>query len=281
MPARSLPALLTPFAALARECTDLVRNRVAFAGGLVGSTVCMAGAAALALHGGDADASTNVDDDDELDVVFLAGVVARKGSEPVLDLEKTLVDAQRAVDPPPPPANNVTTDANLPTPPPPPPDPEPTVKPKPSRDPVDPNQQGKPSDHNSDGNNPYHDPTTADELPGDPFGSPDGWSDMARDGDPWATAVLTALNNLTVGSYAGLGQDVTYKFQIVVCADGRIDAVRQKQSTGKPDFDGQIRGAIERIKLPKAPPELARQLAGKCKKIPYEFTWSGKQRRVQ
>jgi hypothetical protein len=99
---------------------------------------------------------------------------------------------------------------------------------------------------------------------------------MAKDGDPWATAVLAALNNLTVGSYAGLGQDVTYKFQLIVCADGSIDDVRTKQSSGKPDFDGQMRNAIERIKLPKAPADLAKQLASSCKKIPYIFTWAGK-----
>ena len=56
---------------------------------------------------------------------------------------------------------------------------------------------------------------------------------------------------------------------------GSIDDVRTKQSTGRPDFDGQIRNAITALKLPRAPADIAAQLAGNCKKIPYEFTWRG------
>ena len=47
-----------------------------------------------------------------------------------------------------------------------------------------------------------------------------------------------------------------------------------------PEYNGGIPGAlknaIESLKLPKAPPDIAKQLAGKCKRIPYDFTWSGK-----
>lgn len=270
--------VLAPFVALARDCTDLLRNPRACLGGLAGSTMCMAGAFALALTPA---VVPPEQDDDELDFVFVGGAIVRKGTAPTDDPipEKPIVDAQRATGSTP--EITVTTNQDAPPDPRPPPPKDPPIKKPPSRDPVDPNQQGKPSDHNTPGNNQYNDPANAQDLPGDPFGSPDGWSDMARDGDPWATAVLGALNNLTVGSYAGLGQDVTYKFQLVVCADGRIDRVNTKGSTGKPDFDGQIRNGIERIKLPKAPPELAKQLAGGCKKIPYVFTWSGKKKHVE
>ena len=37
-----------------------------------------------------------------------------------------------------------------------------------------------------------------------------------------------------------------------------------------------IKNAVESLKLPKAPANIAKQLAGKCKRIPYDFTWSGK-----
>lgn len=85
--------------------------------------------------------------------------------------------------------------------------------------------------------------------------------------------MLAALRTLTVGSYAGLGQDVTYKFQLTICADGRVTDVRTKQSTGALAFDGQLRNALERLQLPEAPPPL---LGATCKKIPHVFTWSGK-----
>lgn len=274
MAARPVSPVLAPFAALARDLADLVRNPAAFAGGLAGTTLCIAGALALTLYGGPADAADPVDDD-LLVLEFDGGLVMRKGPAPNPDAipEKPIVDDQRAVDSGA--TNTVTVDPTTPPDPPKPQDPKP--KPKPSRDPVDPNQQGRDSDRNVDGNNTYNDKPNADELPGDPFGSPDGWADRAEKGDKWATDVLAALSGLTVGSYAGVGQDVVYKFQIIVCADGRVEDVRTKGSTGKPDFDGQLRNAVERIKLPKAPPDVAKQLAGGCKKIPYIFTWSGKQ----
>jgi hypothetical protein len=270
-----LSPVIAPFSALAREFADIVRNPAACIGGLAGSTACMAAAVGLALYGAPLSEPSDPDDD-ELTVEFLPGVLVRKGTAPNPDEipEKPIVNAQKAVETPP--DSTVTTNQDAPPDIKPPPKDPPKPPRKPARDPHDPNQQGEDSHINTDGNNPYKDPANAQELPGDPFGSPDGWSDRAEKGDPWATAVLAALNNLTVGSYAGLGQAVTYKFQLVLCADGRIDAVRTKQTTGKPDFDGQIRNALEMIKLPKAPPDVAKQLAGGCKKIPYVFTWSGK-----
>jgi hypothetical protein len=262
------------FTVLTRDLTDLLRNPRAFIGGLAGSTMCMAGVLGLTMFP-PADRDGGDEQDDELQMEFLAGALVRRGEKPPEDPipVKVIVDATHAVDVPP--DTTVTTNQDAPpAPPKPPPTPD---KPKvPSKDPPDPNKPGKPGTHTTPGNNTHNDHPTADQLPGDPFGSPDGWSDMAKDGDPWATAVLAALNNLTVGSYAGLGQDVTYKFQIIVCADGTIDDVRTKQSSGKSDFDGQMRNAIERIKLPKAPADIAKQLAGGCKKIPYIFTWAGK-----
>ena len=274
--ARPSPAILAPFTAIRRDLGELWRNRAAFAGAVLGSSMFVSLAAAFALFGPSiSDARPHAPD--ELEMEFIAGELVRLGEplDPAAFPEKINVKATRAAD-----AANVATvtddDRALP-------DPEPRERddaPKPPVQPRDRPDRDKPdaevSDRDRESNTPHDDPPTVRDLPGDPFGSPEGWAEMAKDGDPWATGVLAALNGMTVGSYAGQGQDTSYKFRLVVCADGRIDDVRTRQSTGKPDFDGLIRNAIERLELPKAPPELAKQLAGKCKKIPYEFTWRGK-----
>ena len=50
----------------------------------------------------------------------------------------------------------------------------------------------------------------------------------------------------------------------------------QGHDDGDAQLDGQIKNAVESLKLPKAPANIAQQLAGKCKRIPYDFTWSAK-----
>ncbi len=270
---RSMPALFAPLAAISRDVRDLLRNPLAALGGLAGSGGLLAVVVAMALLG----PSTSWGDeknDDELEMQFLAGVLVRKGEklDPNEIPVKIIVPKTRAPDATAP-ATVTRDDQALPSPEPA-AKPDPKVKPTPRADPKDPTAPV--SDRDREPTTPYNDPATADAAPGDPFGSADGWADMAKDGgDPWATAVLKALNGMRVGSYAGLGQDVSYKFQLVICADGSIDDVRTKQSTGKPDFDGQIKNALEQLKLPKAPPAIAAQLGSRCKKIPYEFTWRG------
>jgi hypothetical protein len=273
---RSTPAILAPFTALRRDFSDLWRNRVAFIGGLLGPCIFVSLAATIALLGPSI-SDAHPGEPDDLVMEFIAGDLVRLGEplDPTEIPEKLIVKETRAAD-----GANLPTvtkdDKALP-------DPEPRERndePKPRVEPRDRPDRDKPdaevSDRDRERNTPHDDPPTVQDLPGDPFGSPDGWAEMAKDGDPWATGVLAALNGMTVGSYAGEGQDSIYKFQLVVCADGSVQDVRTRQSTGKPDFDGLIRNAIERLRLPKAPPELAKQLAGKCKKIPYEFTWRGK-----
>jgi outer membrane biosynthesis protein TonB len=273
-PVRPLPALLAPFAAFRREFADIARNPVACIGGLAGSGAFLSAAVALALFGPSISEAAPPDPD-ELVMEFLPGELVRLGKqldpEPIPEKIKTpdTVAASTPVE------VTVTTKQEIADRPPEPTPPIKDPKPKPEK-PAPHKPDAKPADHTSEANTPYDDPATVDQPPGDPFSSPDGWSDMAKDGDPWATAVLAALNGMTVGSYAGAGQDVNFKFQLIICADGKIDEVRTKQSTGKPDFDGQIRNALQVLKLPKAPPEIAKQLGSKCKKIPYEFTWSGK-----
>ncbi len=275
---RSPSALLTPFTAIGREIGALLRNPTAVVGGVAGSGVFIAAAVGLVLLSA-ARTEAHSPEDDELVIEFDPGLVVRKGEalDPEQIPEKIVVAAAQAAAEP---VTTTLTDDEKAAPDPTPPPSDPAEKPIKAKEKPDPNKQGEElSDKNRTSNTPYDDPPTVDDLPGDPFGSPDGWSDMKKDGDPWATAVLAALNGMTVGSYAGLGQEATFGFQLVICADGSIDQVRVKQSTGRPDFDGQIRNALEALKLPKAPAAIARQLGSNCKKIPYVFTWSGKSSR--
>lgn len=273
---RTIPALLAPFASFTREFADILRNPVAFFGGIFGTGAFAGGVVALALFGPKFEVSAAEEDDEELDMEFLPGELMRKGEkiDPEKIPEKIIVEETVAAEAKT--ETKVTKDEKAA------PDPEPKKADKPKEDvkateKPDPNKKGaKESDKNRDSNTPYKDPPTVKDLPGDPFGSPDGWSDMAKDGDPWATAVIGALNGMKVGAYAGQGTPATYQFQLVICADGSIEDVRQKGSTGDAQFNGAIKNAIQTLKLPKAPANIAKQLSGKCKKIPYTFTWSGK-----
>ena len=271
---RALPALLAPFAAFSREVADILRNPGAVLGGLAGSGGFMAVVVAVAMFGSST-SRADVDDSEDLVLEFLPGALVRRGEK--LDPQdlpsKPVVQATQAAD-----LATPTTVTRDPTPTAPALDRPAPPEVQPTR-PHDPNHRApRVGDRDRKPTTPYDDPPTVDDAPGDPFGSADGWADMAKDGDPWATGVLAALNGMTVGSYAGLGQDVSYRFQLVICADGSIDDVRTKLSTGRPDFDGQIKNALAALKLPRAPAKIAAQLAGRCKKIPYEFTWRGKNR---
>lgn len=272
---RKTPALLAPFQAIGREFIDLFRNPVAFIGGVVGSGAFIGGVAAFALFGPSISSAASEEDDEELDMEFMPGELVRLGQKLELqDIpEKIIVEETVAAEAKT--ETKVTTDEKAaPT-----PDKKKDEKKKDdvkATEPPDPNKKdAKESDKNRESNNPYKDPPTVKDLPGDPFGSADGWSDMAKDGDPWATAVMGVLNKMTVGAYAGQGPALTYQFQLVICADGSIERISTKQPSGNKEFDNRIKGSLEALKLPKAPADIAKQLAGKCKKIPYIFTWSG------
>jgi len=273
---RTIPALLAPFASFTREFADILRNPVAFVGGLVGTGAFAGGVFALAMFGPKFEVSAAEEDDEELDMEFLPGELMRKGEkiDPEKIPEKIIVEETVAAEAKT--ETKVTKDEKAA------PDPEPKKADKPKEDvkateKPDPNKKGaKESDKNRDSNTPYKDPPTVKDLPGDPFGSPDGWSDMAKDGDPWATAVMAALNGMKVGAYAGEGTAADFKFQLVICADGRIDRINKKGGSADAQLAGAIKNALESLKLPKAPAEIAKQLGSSCKAIKYVFTWSGK-----
>jgi len=274
---RPVPALLTPITAFYREFADIFRNPTALIGGLLGSGAFMGGAVAIAIFGLGPLPTVAAAEDDELDMEFMPGELVRKGEkmDPMDIPEKIIVEETVAAAAPT--ETKITVDEKAA----PEVKPEKTEKPKdpkPSTEKPDPNKKGsKESDKNREGNKQYDkDIPTVKDLPGDPFGSPDGWSDMAKDGDPWATAVLAALNGMKVGVYAGQGTAADFKFQLTVCADGSIERINRKGGSADNDLAKAIENAVESLKLPKAPADLAKQLAGKCKKIPYIFTWAGK-----
>ncbi len=271
---RTTPALLAPFVSIGRELGDLFRNPTALVGGFLGSGAFVGAAVAFALFGPKFEASA-AEDDDELEMEFMPGELMRKGEQmnPEDIPEKIIVEETVAAEAKT--ETKVTTDEKAK------PDPEPKKNDKPkddvkSTEKPDPNKKNvKESDKNRDSNTPYKDLPTVKDLPGNPFGDANGWSDMYKEGDPWATAVMGALNGMKIGAYGGQGKPLKYKFQLVVCADGSVDRIKVVEPSGDSGLDGAIKNAIESLKLPKAPPEIAKQLAGKCKRIPYDFTWSG------
>lgn len=275
---RTPPALLAPIVSIARELGDILRNPVAFFGGVFGTGLFAGGVAALVMFGPDFEGRAEAaDDDDVLEMEFMPGALVRRGEkmDPTTIPEKIIVEETVAAAAPT--EAKITKDEKAV------PNPEPKKLDKPKEnvkgtEAPDPNKKGaKESDKNREGNKQYDtDLPTVKDLPGDPFGSPNGWADMAKDGDPWATAVLAALNGMKIGAYAGQGKPATYKFQLVVCANGTVDRIKVTQPSGDAQLDGQIKNNIESLKLPPAPANIAKQLAGKCKRIPYDFTWSAK-----
>lgn len=109
---------------------------------------------------------------------------------------------------------------------------------------------------------------------GDPFGDADGWSELEKNGDPWATAVMKALAGLPVGAFGAQMGEGTARFQITVCKDGSVKRV--KKTGGSLDAAGQSRvaNAVRLLRFPKPPPAVASRMPGRCAKIKYTFVWS-------
>jgi len=269
---RTVPALLSPFVPLARELGDIMRNPAALIGGFVGTAVVSAGLWGLLMIP-QANAADE-DDADELVMDFVPGALVRQGEkiDPEKLPEKMIVEETVAAEESA--AEKVTKDEKA----------ESTEKKKVEEKPdktkskqkADPNKKdAKKSDKNRDTNKQFkNDLPTVKDLPGDPFGSPNGWADMAKDGDKWATGVIGALNRMKVPSYAAEQKAGAYKFQIVICANGTISQVTQKGSSGDKTLDNMVKAAVLATKIPPPPADIAKQLKGGCKKIPYRFTWS-------
>jgi hypothetical protein len=269
---RSIPMVLAPFASVLRDISGLLRNPTALFGGVLG-TVILSGGIYFGL-GVIQDVSAGELEDDELIMDFVPGELVRKGPKieekdlPEKIIVEETVAAEAVVE------ETFTKDEEKIEQP-----EEKKKKKKPkddkkSKEKPDPNKKKnvKVDDKNRDSNTPHKDLPTVKDLPGDPFAGPNGWSDRAKKGDPWATAVIGALNGLKLPAFAAKGGAGSVKFQITICKDGKIKTTKVNATKG---VDKKVfQTEVTRIKLPKPPPELVKQLKKGCKKIPYKFVWS-------
>ena len=282
-PVRPVPAILAPFQIVALEIGGIFSNPRAVLGGVVGTFVFTGLVVGLFVFGSSLALARVEIEEEELEIDFEPGALVRIGKEmkPEEIPEKIIVEEQVAVAEETPVEETVTKDET-----PPPEKKEQTEKPKDEppkikpRDKPDPNAKpdAKPSDKNQSSNTPYKDLPTVDELPGDPFGDPNGWSDLKKDGDPWATAVMAELNKLKYPSYGAQKKNGTYTFRMKICKDGKVDQVTQKGSTGDPALDKMMRTEIEKITIPKPPAKVLAMMKSNCVTLKYDFKWvaSGK-----
>jgi outer membrane biosynthesis protein TonB len=271
--------VFTPFTALARQIGEMFSSPLAFFGGLVGMVVlCGALVAVFVYFPNVAVAAADDEEEEEFELEFEPGALVRLGPKPPEEVpEKQIVEETRveedSVE------EAVTKDEE-----PPPPEEEPEKKEKPekkkkSKDKVDPNKKKdvKVDDKNKKKNTPYDELPNVDELSGDPFGDPNGWADLKKDGDPWATAVMAALNGMQVPSYAAKGFKGQYRFELKICKDGTINKVYTKGSSGSKELDAAVQGELMKTKIPRPPAKISKKMKSNCVKLKYRFVWgSGK-----
>lgn len=271
---RSVPMLLSPIVMIGRQLGDIARNPGAFFGSLIGTVLLTGGVAALVMFGPTFEVSA--DDGEELEMEFMPGELVRLGPklDPTQIPEKIIVEETVAAPQSEPVESKVTQDEQAKPTEPKPKDEKPKKSDTKSTEKPDPNKKdAKESDKNRDSNTPTKELPTVKDLPGDPFGDPGGWSDVAKAGDPFATEVMKVLNGMKVGTFGAEGKNAEYKFRLEVCPDGNLKAQR-KQGTGDTMLDSRIQNAVDSLKI-KVPPNVGELLKGKCKKIQYEFTWRG------
>jgi hypothetical protein len=258
-----LRAVLRVFARDAREVTDQpIAVGSGFAGILVVALV-IAGVAVIA----------RADDSDEQPpgdyaLEFTPGTIARLGTRPDAP-ESSGAETPPETPPPPdapppePPDPQPSTFTDDETTPPAPPKPKPQLprppKPEVPRPHGDPDQPGPPSV----------------EPRGNIWGDPDGWDDLTRDGDEWATGVVKALEALPVGWFAGKPAPGEFKFRISVCKDGKISDVVKKGGTMERDGQDAVLLALEQFHLPPIPKRIADHMPARCARIDHTFVWSG------
>ncbi|GEM_PF-1114334 len=248
----------------------LSREPGPFVGGLVGMVVLCGGLVAFFVYMPSVSAA-DVETEDELTIDFQPGALVRLGPKPPEDLpEKQIVEDTRVEEDAT--KEAVTKDEQPPV------ETEDKKKKDPkkkTKDKVDPNKKKdvKISNTNKKSNTPYDELPNVEELSGDPFGDPGGWADLKKDGDPWATAVMKALNGMSVPSYAAKGFKGQYRFELKICKDGSIDRVYTKGSSGSTELDAAVKGELKKTRLPRPPLKVAKNMKSNCVKIKYRFVW--------
>ncbi len=215
------------------------------------------------------------EEDDEFEIDFEPGTLVKLGVE-VEDKElpeKIIIEETRAEEEVA--AETVTEDEEAKPAEEPPPEPEEKPKKKPTKKPVEKKDKKLPTSKlPTKKNNPYDDLPTTTVQKGDPFGDPGGWSDLKKDGDPWATQVMKALNNMPVGAFGAKMGKGTSKFQITLCKDGKVKKVAKKGGTLDAADQARVANAVRSLKLPKPPAKVASKMKSSCAKIKYTFVWS-------
>jgi hypothetical protein len=224
-------------------------------------------------------AETNADEEDEFEIEFEPGALVKLGEE-IEEKEipeKIIIQETRAPDVvEEKPTETITDDEKAA------PaeekeekEPDPEVKDKPDKKPLEPKDKSLPVNKiPTKANTPYKDLPTVKNPKGDPFGDPDGWAEIAKDGDPWATSVMKALNNMPVGAYAAKAKKGEFRFQLSICKDGTIQKVVDKGGSLPPDGVHGVMLALQQLKIPKPPAKIASQMKSNCAKIKYTFKWS-------
>ena len=270
-PIRTPPALLTPFVSIFREFRGLLSVPLAFVGGVIGSVV-LSGGLVFFMIWMENNAEASPIEEDEFFLEFEPGALTRLGVDPKEIPEKAINEETRTPEDA---KQEAVTEEEEPPP------VEEEKKPeeeKPVKDKTPPNKNkdAKISDKNRKDNNPYDKdlPNNLDPV-GDPFGDPNGWSDLKKEGDPWATSVMAALNNMKVPAWAAqLPAGKPYRFTLKVCKNGTVEKVYNKSSSGNADLDGAVKGEIERLKFPPPPAKVAKNMKSSCVTLKYTFAWS-------
>jgi hypothetical protein len=249
----------------------IVHNRPAFLGGLGGTSVAMVLAGFLAAGvaaGGEVERS---DEDDAFELDLIPGSIARLG-KPLDPTRKNVTADRRAPDPVPddPSSAAVSRDANdvspaKPT------EPKAPTPPKP-RDDRDPRIPVGPKPTHA--NTPHDDLPTIDHDVGIDLGKDDGWSDLMRAGDAWATSVMATLARMEVGSFAGDIGPGDFRFQLTICKDGTIERVQDKGGSLADEDQAKVALALETLLLPKPTEEIRALMDRDCVKLKHVFSWS-------
>ncbi len=275
-PISTVPAPLAPFYMFGRDLAEIFSDTISVVAGAVGMVVVSGAIVAFFTVGINLELALAADEGEELEIDFMPGELARIGPKPEDLPEKIIVQETRV----PPDAEPVTEAVTKEEEPPKEQEEKPEEKPDKkvdAKDKYDPNKKkdAEISDKNRESNTPYkNDLPTVDELPGDPFGSPDGWSDRMKDGDPWATAVMAALNKMQYPSYGAGAKSGALTFKLRICKDGTIEQVTRKASTGDSKLDDLMVAEIERVKIPKPPADVLKMMKANCVSLKYEFKWN-------
>lgn len=271
---RTVWAPVAMLSSIFRDVRELLRNPLAFFGGLGGTAVTF-GLLMLSFVVFGGEASADEEDDDAFQIEFEPGTLVKLGVKPEEKEIPEKIITQDAAPDPEVPTETVTEDETQ-KPKDEPPDKDKKPKEKPNKLPHD----VEPKEHKSklptEKNTPYDDLPTVDYNIGDPFGDPGGWSDRMRAGDKWATAVMKALNNMPVGTYAAKAKDGYFQFYIDVCKDGSVGKVLPKGGTLDSSLQNLIALRVKALKLPRPPADVAKQMKRNCARIKYKFRWSAK-----